>query len=61
MPKKRSAVPKTVSDEALRADLERYRRKALELGAADAKVIPASWVVVDERVRMKCLTNMIIC
>ena len=44
-----------VSDEALRADLERYREMALELGASDAAIIPAAWISVDERVRLKCL------
>lgn len=52
---KRSAIPISVPEEVLKASLERYRQEALELGAADAKVIPASWVPVDERVRMKCL------
>jgi predicted metal-binding protein len=46
-------IPK-VSEGTLQADLERYRQKALELGASAAEVIPASWVVVDERVRLKC-------
>lgn len=39
----------------LRQDLEKYRKKSLELGAADAKIIPASEVTVDARVRLKCL------
>ena len=43
-----------VSEETLRADLESYRQKALELGATEARVIPAEWVQVDERVRLKC-------
>jgi predicted metal-binding protein len=49
------ALGKTVSDEALEADLERYRQLALELGAADAVVIPGSYVTIDERVRLKCV------
>ena len=44
-----------VSDDALRADLERYREFALELGSSDAAIIPAEWISVDERVRLKCL------
>ena len=44
-----------VSDDALRADLERYREMALELGASDAAIVPAEWISVDERVRLKCL------
>lgn len=46
--------PGEVAEETLRGDLDRYRRQALELGATDALVIPASWVSVDERVRLKC-------
>lgn len=44
-----------VAEEKLSADLERYRRKALELGAAAAEIIPGSYVSVDERVWMRCL------
>jgi predicted metal-binding protein len=44
-----------VGDEVLQADLERYRTVALRLGASDAVVVPAGWVTVDERVRLKCL------
>ena len=40
--------------ETLRADLERYRALAIELGASDAQAVPAASVVVDERVRLKC-------
>lgn len=43
-----------VDHETLRADLEHYRQVALELGASGAAVIPASWVNIDERVRLKC-------
>jgi predicted metal-binding protein len=44
-----------VSEDQLRADLERYRQLALDTGASDAAILPASEVVVDERVRLKCL------
>jgi predicted metal-binding protein len=47
-------VARRPSEIQLRSDAEKYRKRALELGAADAKVIPASHVVVDERVRLKC-------
>ncbi len=47
-------VVSEVDEEALQKDLERYRQEALRLGASDAKVIPASSVVIDERVPMKC-------
>ena len=48
------AVPEQVSEDILRQDLERYKRLALELGAAAAEAIPVGYVSVDERVRMKC-------
>jgi predicted metal-binding protein len=47
-------VSSQVSEETLRRILERYRQHALELGSAAAEVIPASYVSVDERVRLKC-------
>ncbi len=43
-----------VSEGVLQADLDRYCRRALELGAADAKIITADMVLIDERVRAKC-------
>ena len=43
-----------VAEETLKADLENYRQKALEIGASEANVIPAEGVQVDERVRLKC-------
>jgi len=44
-----------VDGDTLQADLARYRELALELGATAETVIPAGDVVVDERVRLKCL------
>jgi predicted metal-binding protein len=38
----------------IKKDLEKYRKLAKELGAADSKIIPADRVRFDERVRMKC-------
>lgn len=35
-------------------DFDFLRKRALELGASDAKVIPASSVIVEERVVLKC-------
>ncbi len=43
-----------ISAETLKADLERYKQKAIEFGASQAEVIPAQWVQVDERARLKC-------
>ena len=48
-------IVEKVPDEKLQQDLEKYRKQAIELGATDAKVIPADIVVVDERVRAKCI------
>ncbi len=45
---------RAVSEEVLRADLERYRALALKAGASEAAFIPAGEVIVDERVRLKC-------
>jgi predicted metal-binding protein len=44
-----------VSDRTLMKNLESLRQKALDLGASGAEVIQAGQVVVDERVRLKCL------
>jgi predicted metal-binding protein len=43
-----------VTENTLKADLEKYSQKAMELGASEAKVIPADLPQVDERVRLKC-------
>jgi predicted metal-binding protein len=44
-----------VPDEMLQQDLEKYRQRAIELGATDAKIISTDVVLVDDRVRAKCL------
>jgi predicted metal-binding protein len=49
------ALGSAASEETLRADLERYQELALELGASEAAIIPASAVIIDERVRLKCV------
>ncbi len=38
----------------LEEDLERYRRRALEMGASNATLLDASEIPVDERVTLKC-------
>ena len=43
-----------VPDDILRKDLEIFRQRALDLGASMAEIIPANWVEIDERVRLKC-------
>lgn len=44
-----------VPDEVLQRDLERYRQRAIELGATDAKVVTSEMVLIDERVSAKCV------
>jgi predicted metal-binding protein len=43
-----------IPEDILRSDLETLKQEALELGASMAEVIPAEWVEIDERVRLKC-------
>lgn len=50
-----TALGKAESEEILKANLERYRQLAVELGASEAAIIPASDVIIDERVRLKCV------
>ncbi len=45
---------RVVDEEIVKADLERYRSLALDLGASDVVIVPANRIVVDERVRLKC-------
>jgi predicted metal-binding protein len=51
----RMALGRAEDEEALQANLARYRQLALDLGASAAAIIPANSVIVDERVRLKCL------
>jgi len=39
----------------LAQDLEKYRQRAIELGATDARIITSAEVLIDERVRAKCI------
>jgi predicted metal-binding protein len=50
-----TALGQAESAELVQRNLEHYRELALELGASDVAIIPASDVVVDERVRLKCV------
>lgn len=50
-----SRIEEHIPHERLLEDLEGLRQKAIELGATDAKVITADQVLIDERVRMKCI------
>ena len=44
-----------IPDEQLHNDLEKYRQHTIQLGATDAKIITADMVIIDERVRAKCI------
>ena len=48
-------IVERVPDEVLQQDLEKYRQKAIELGATEAKIITTDMVLIDERVRAKCI------
>ena len=58
MPKNQSGPSRLISLQVpcktLKLDLENFRQKALELGASLAEIIPANWVEIDDRVRLKC-------
>jgi predicted metal-binding protein len=56
--KTRRPSSRTIKEEELQYDLERFRQKALEFGATAAEIIPASSVVVQERVWLKCLVPL---
>ena len=48
-------IVERIPEEQLQDDLEKYRQRAIELGATDAKIITTDQVVIDERVRVKCV------
>jgi predicted metal-binding protein len=47
-------IVEKVPDEVLKADLERYRQYALELGAEDAKIITTDLIAFDPRADARC-------
>lgn len=47
-------IVERIPNEVVQQDLEKFRQKAIALGADDAKIITADMVVIDERVRAKC-------
>lgn len=51
----RTPLGRAMDEEVLRANLERYRELALASGASAAKIVSTGDVVVDERVRLKCM------
>jgi predicted metal-binding protein len=48
-------VTAEITDEQLQSDLERYAGLALEFGATDTRIITTDMVLIDERVRAKCI------
>ncbi len=58
MPKDKRGVSRKISlqtpDNILKRDLETLKQEAFKLGASMAEIIPAEWVEIDERVRLKC-------
>ena len=57
--KVRETIPRKIvekiPDDVLQADLKKYRERALELGATDAKIITTDMILIDERVLGKCI------
>ncbi len=58
MPEDRHAVSRKIPlhtpDDILKRDLETLKQETFEFGASMAEIIPAEWVEIDERVRLKC-------
>ncbi len=48
-------IMEKVPEEILQQDLEKYRQRALKLGASNAEAVTTDMVVIDERVRAKCI------
>ena len=43
-----------IEEQQLQDDLQRYRQKAVELGATNAVIVKAQDIPVDERAALKC-------
>jgi predicted metal-binding protein len=54
MSRKVEKITLDMNEVRLPQDLDRYKEKALELGATNAKIIRAEEIPVDERVTVKC-------
>ncbi len=48
-------IAEKIPDKQLNKDLDRYKQQAIDLGATDAKIITTDNVIIDERVRAKCM------
>jgi predicted metal-binding protein len=45
----------TIPLEKIKEDLKKYQTMAVEMGAAAAEIIPSNEIIIDERVRAKCI------
>lgn len=54
MSRKVEKITLDMNESRLPQDLDRYKEKALELGATNARIIRAEEILVDERVTVKC-------
>ena len=54
MEQQRKKISIDVDEDQLEQALERYKNKALELGASKAKIVKADEIPVDDRVILKC-------
>ena len=48
-------ILKDIPISRIEQDLERYRNMAIEIGASDAVIISSHDIIIDERVRAKCI------
>ena len=54
MAKRIEKIRVDMNEARLQEDLEKYRQKALELGANQAAIVTTGEIPVDERVTLKC-------
>lgn len=54
MSRKVGRITLDMNESRLPQDLDRYKEKALEMGATKARIIRAEEITVDERVTVKC-------
>jgi predicted metal-binding protein len=52
------AIALKISPDRLQKDLDHFRQKSMELGASMAQIVPADWVQIDERVKLKCSVSL---
>lgn len=54
MIKKIKKITLEIDETTLKKDLERYKEKAIEIGASKAKILKTEDILIDERVILKC-------